>query len=99
MDNEIIIKQYLKNVIQLNDYRITQEYDGIHEHQDIESEFVKYIQNDFENIDMIIVEGYSVKKLVDEFPLSVLGAYNYLIYLRTNPSEALLDLQKGLPRK
>ena len=31
--------------------------------------------------------------------LNSLGAYNYLIYLRENPNEALASLKAGLPIK
>ena len=47
----------------------------------------------------IKVEGYTAAMLKEQYPLSVLGAYNYLIYLREKPEEALADLKKGLPRK
>ena len=40
-----------------------------------------------------------INKLVEDFSLSPLGAYNYLIYLRENPQNALADLKAGLPRK
>lgn len=47
----------------------------------------------------IQVQGYDAKTLNKEYPLSPLGAYNYLIYLRENAKDALMDLEKGLPRK
>lgn len=47
----------------------------------------------------VAVEGYTAEMLNSNYPLSVLGAYNYLIYLRETPKEALEDLKKGLPRK
>lgn len=50
-------------------------------------------------LNAITVEGYTAEKLNTDFPLSLLGAYNYLIYLRESPKEALEDLRKGLPRK
>jgi hypothetical protein len=44
-------------------------------------------------------KGYTAETLCRDYPLSELGAYNYLIYLRENPEEALENLKKGLPRK
>lgn len=43
-------------------------------------------------------QGYTARALHEGFPLSPLGAYNYLIYLRESPQEALADLKRGLPR-
>ncbi len=45
------------------------------------------------------VEGYSAEQLCKTKMLNPLEAYNYLIYLRYNPDEALANLKAGLPRK
>ena len=47
----------------------------------------------------ITAEGFSAQQLHTQYPLSLLGAYNYLIYLREAPQEALGNLARGLPRK
>ena len=47
----------------------------------------------------IMVEGYTAEKLHSSYPLSVLGSYMFLIYLRERTEEALEDLKKGLPCK
>lgn len=93
-----IIKEYLIQKIELNDYRAEQEYLGLHRYEDIEQEFVNYILNKQERKKCIEVEGYTAETLHKQYPLSILGAYNYLIYLRENPKEAMLNLEKGLPR-
>lgn len=69
---------------------------------DIYNEFVSGMQKGtfvFPDKNPIEVEGYTADKLHNEFPLSELGAYNYLIYLRKNPKDGLEDLRNGLPRK
>lgn len=43
--------------------------------------------------------GYTAEMLSERDDLTVLGAFNYLVYLARNPQEALEDLQNGLPRK
>ncbi len=53
----------------------------------------------FPDTDAVSVEGYTAKSLHNNYPLSEIGAYNYLIYLRKNPKQAKMDLEKGLPRK
>ena len=45
------------------------------------------------------VRGYSAEQLYKTTHLEVLGAFNYLIYLKLKPKEALSNLQKGLPRR
>ena len=47
----------------------------------------------------ITVRGYSAEELYSNYKLNVLGAYNYLIFLREEPMRALELLKKGLPRK
>lgn len=42
-------------------------------------------------------EGYTVKRLKEETKLSMLGAFNYMVYLRRKPAEALEQLKNGLP--
>lgn len=45
------------------------------------------------------VEGYSAQEIYEKTYLTKIGAYNYLIYLKEDPEEALKDLKNGLPRK
>ena len=47
----------------------------------------------------IKVEGLTAQHLATNYPLSALGAYNYLIYLREMPEIALADLKAGLPTR
>ena len=72
--------------------------DKLHKYGDIFNEFYYYVLREtFE--DGVVESGYFASKLVNDFPLSPLGAYNYLIYLREDPEHALADLKAGLPRK
>lgn len=43
--------------------------------------------------------GYTAERLVAEYNLSALGAYNFLVYLREDHEHALKELKAGLPRK
>lgn len=43
--------------------------------------------------------GYTAKRISIETDLTVLGAFNYMIYLKRSPDEALSNLKKGLPRR
>ena len=47
----------------------------------------------------LTVRGYSAEELYNNYKLNILGAYNYLIFLREEPWKALEILKKGLPKK
>ena len=98
--NEIVIKEYLNNM-GLSEKRVLQEYYGLKDHPDIAGEFAFYIENgwDTKKSDWITIEGFTARQLNEQYPLSALGAYNYLIYLREEPKEALGLLKKGLLRE
>ena len=70
-------------------------------HKDIYNEFAAALSADeyADESTAINVEGFTAELLNSKYPLSLLGAYNYLIYLRESPQEALEALKKGLPRK
>ncbi len=91
----------VKRMFQMTQKSAIRTLDKLKKHKDIFEEFAQGCQNDsflFPG-DGIQVQGYSAGMLHDRFPLSPAGAYNYLVYLRESPEEALKDLQKGLPRK
>ena len=70
-------------------------------HPDIYEEFLTGIQTVpfCYPLSPLRVEGYSARELEEQYPLSILGAYNYLIYLRMNPVQAIQDLKNGLKIK
>lgn len=41
--------------------------------------------------------GYTAKRIHGETRLTVLGAFNYMVYIKKNREEALSNLRKGLP--
>ena len=43
--------------------------------------------------------GWTAKRIAKETVLTDLGAFNYMIYLKQQPEEAIRNLEKGLPRK
>ena len=99
-DFEIINK--LKKWFGLNQKNAVITLIKFDKHSDIAGEFYEGMKGNtfcFNDNKPIEVEGYTAKSIFDNYPLSELGAYNYLIYLRETPQEALLDLKKGLPRK
>jgi len=95
------ILSMLKTDFKMSEKRAVLAVQKLLSHKDIYDEFVlvatsgKYAKES----SAVSVEGYTAEMLNSNYPLSVLGAYNYLIYLREAPKEALEDLKKGLPRK
>ena len=63
MNNQMIIKNYLKEKLHLNEYRCEQEYQGIHRYDDIEEEFVNYILNKW-NEDQVLQQKYYMKNIL-----------------------------------
>ena len=97
---KIGITEYILHHMKLSQARAEKSYEKIARYADICKEFYQYIMDDeaFAS-NPIKVEGFTAQRLATNYPLSALGAYNYLIYLREMPKEALADLKAGLPRK
>lgn len=71
-------------------------------YKDVFEEFCFYLKTNIvpsEEDGAICVEGYTARKLVENYPLKVLGSYTYLISLRDDKNRALEHLKKGLPNK
>ena len=97
---KIGISEYLLHHMKLSQTRVEKSYDKIARHDDICEEFYQYIMDDETFVsNPIEVEGFTAQQLTTDYPLSILGAYNYLIYLREMPEKALADLKAGLPTK
>lgn len=94
------IKDYLIKQCDMSPQRAENALQKLVSQLDILLEFYFFVKNDrFKEVHPITVKKISAKQLVETTYLSPLGAYNYLIYLRESPKEALDDLRKGLPRK
>lgn len=64
-------------------------------------EFVYYIEHQQFVPDKYATKysEYTAKILSEHADLTLLGAFNYMVYLKKNPSEAVANLKKGLPRR
>lgn len=99
-DQKLIDK--LKSKFNMNQRVAIQSLNEMEAERDVFNEFMKGIQEEpftFPNESPLTIEGHTAKELFEKYPLSEMGAYNYLIYLRNNPKAALKDLEDGLPRK
>ncbi len=97
---KIGITEYILHHMKLSQTRAEKSYEKIARYADICKEFYQYIMDDeVFTPNPIKVEGFTAQHLATNYPLSALGAYNYLIYLREMPEKALADLKAGLPTR
>jgi len=96
-----LICDYIKKNNQLPENKLEAAIQKLYKQKDVYKEFIEFILNDTYKQDdsAIKVQGYTAKKIADETKLTPLGVFNYLIYLREKPQEALENLKKGLPIK
>ncbi len=95
-----MIKEYMFYEVNMSEKRINLNIQKLNRHTDIKNELYFTISNEkFPVEGAISVCGYTAQKLKETTRLSILGSYNYLIYLREDEKNALTDLQKGLPIK
>ena len=95
-----LIRDYLLTFDKYNEDRIMEIIEKLKKYGDIFFEFYDFVlYENFPTEDRIEVEGYTAEKLYNTTMLNPLGAYNYLIYLRDNPEEALANLKAGLTIK
>jgi len=101
------MEKYFKNLLgiyiscKVGTNNLDKKIKTISQHADIFEEFINFILSGekFDKDKYITVEGYSAERLTAETILSPLGAFNYLIYLREDPEEALADLKAQLPHR
>ena len=93
--------KYFIETLGLSEKRATLSYEKLARHQDILEEFMFWLETcEFPRDENAVhVAGYNARMLFDTTYLKEIGAYNYLVYLRENPAEALDNLNKGLPRR
>lgn len=100
MKMESTMLSYMVMEEKMSQENAKENYDELYQHYDILMELFYYVRNKkFPVKDPVMIAGYTAEKLKDSTYLSVLGVYNFLVYLREDPKEALKDLKEGLPRK
>lgn len=96
-----LITAYLKKEYRYTDKKAADAVKYLMQAREIAVEFVYYIEHG-EFIPEKYASnfhGYTAKKLSQSTFLSLLGAFNYMIYLKTKPTQALSHLKKGFPRR
>lgn len=95
------IMEVLHNQYELSEKIAVKSIKKLLTHPDVYAEFsASTILGAYPEPDLALqVEGITAEYLNRNFPLSMIGAYNYLIFLREEPEEAICDLRFGLSRE
>ena len=94
------ISDYMFYESNMSEKRIKANIDKLDRHEDIKFELYEtLIYERFPTAGAIEVCGETAESLKKSTHLTILGAYNFLIYLREDEANALNDLKKGLPIK
>lgn len=107
IDEEIVkikknmICQFIRETYSMSEQQANDAWEYLKNDMHALFEFKYYVaKGDFVPADDCYkVQGYSAEQLYTTTYLEVLGAFNYLVYLKTKPQEALDKLKKGLPRR
>lgn len=95
------IVEYLKHVYNYTEQDAAKAVDYLMQAREIAVEFVYYIEHG-EFIPERYASnfhGYTAKQLNNKPFLSLLGAFNYMVYLKTKPERALAHIEKSFPRR
>lgn len=91
---------YMQNECHMSQKLAKENISKLDRHEDIKHELHETIMHgEFPINSGITACEYKAKDLFKKENLTILGAYNYLIYLHENGEKALADLKAGLPRK
>ena len=91
------IRDYMFYECNMSEKRIEKDMIKLNRHEDIKMEFYETIMYEsFPVNSPIKVEDYTAQQLNETTHLTVMGVYNYLIYLREDPKTALDNLKKEL---
>lgn len=90
-----LILDYLIVMTDYSGAEIAAILDRLKTNDDIFQEFHQFVMEEDLPAHGLAVEGYTAKDLIEQYPISPLGAYNYLMYLRTAPANTLHDLEKS----
>ena len=96
-----VICQFIRETYSMSEQQANDAWEYLKQDMHVLFEFKYYVaKGEFVPADDCYkVQGYSAEQLYTTTYLEVLGAFNYLVYLKTKPQEALEELKKGLPRR
>ena len=100
-EKEPVILSYLMKEYNYSEKKADKALEYLKQNKYVAFELLYYIENGVFVPEKYATEyyGYTVAKLSQRDDLTLLGAFNYLIYLQKKPEEALANIKKGLPRR
>ena len=100
-DKKNIILSYLQKNYGYSEEKAQNALEYLLQVKVITFEFLYFIENGDYVPDKFAsnFSGYTAKRLGVETELTILGGFNYMVYLKRKPKEALENLKKGLPRR
>lgn len=92
--------RFICKTYSMSKQKATDMWDKLKQNMHVLFEFKYYVANNEFVPDKFCykVRGYSAEQLYNTTSLTTLGAFNYMVYLKKKPEEALANLKKGLPR-
>lgn len=92
---------YLMDNYDMNEQRAEEQYETFRKNINLLMEFKKYVKENIFMAEKYALSpcGWTAEKLYEKFPLSPLGAFNYINYLIENPDAAMKNLEIGLKNK
>lgn len=93
--------QFICKTYSMSEQKATDIWNNLKRDMHVLFEFKYYVANNEFVPDKFCykVRGYSAEQLYNATSLTTLGAFNYMVYLKKRPQEALANLKKGLPRR
>lgn len=100
-EKEPTIIEHLKTEYGYSDAKAQKALDYLLQVKIIAFEFSYFVENGNYVPDKYasVFSGYTAKRISTETDLTILGAFNYMVFLKRNPDEALSNLKKGLPKR
>lgn len=97
MDDDKLL-DYFRTVHFMTDEQAQAQLLKLNKHPDIKAELIKSIDTMLPDPNNIEIQGHTAWELRSSFEgMTLLGAYDYLIYLREEPLKARYWLRKGMP--
>ena len=93
--------QFISKTYSMSEQKANDMWNNLKRDMHVLFEFKYYVANNEFVPDKFCykVRGYSAEQLYNATSLTTLGAFNYMVYLKRKPEEALANLQKELPRR
>ena len=93
--------QFICKTYSMSEQKATDMWNNLKRDMHVLFEFKYYVANNkfVPERSCYKVRGYSAEQLYNTTSLTTLGAFNYMVYLKKRPQQALQDLKDGLPTK